>query len=119
MTKPCGSDATVRKKDFVKCNFDRNLGVTFPKIKVTKVTLFKRGCNFKKEKVTFKVTPKVTLLTLMNTGFFTKCNFCNFLINKIYIIGGLGKIPIRLKRLLAQVHNARARGYILERGRGV
>lgn len=55
----------------------------------------------------------------MNTSFFTKCNFCNLLINERYIIGGLGKICIRLNRLLARVYNARARSYVLERGRGV
>lgn len=119
VTKQCGLAAMAPRKGFEKCNFPRNFGVTFPKIKVTKVTLSESGCNFKNKKVTGKVTPKVTPLARMNTSFFTKCNFCNLLINERYIIGGLGKICIRLNRLLARVYNARARSYVSERGRGV
>ena len=119
MTKQCGLAVMAPRKGFEKCNFPRNFGVTFPKIKVTKVTLSESGCNFKNKKVTGKVTPKVTPLARMNTSFFTKCNFCNLLINERYIIGRLGKICIRLNRLLARVYNARARSYVSERGHGV
>ena len=64
VTKQCGLAAMAPRKGFEKCNFPRNFGVTFPKIKVTKVTLSESGCNFKNKKVTGKVTPKVTPLAL-------------------------------------------------------